>query len=211
MYQQVTSCPFPIYADPTKKLYDELGMTKTLDLGPRPEYQRRSTMLGMLQSIGQSLKHIKGGQAFQGGGYQQVGGEFLFEPVNAATPVNSPAGGLKEMGDVGGILGDGLEHEGGFEEKKVSWCHRMRNTRDHAEIPELREVLGFEDEGIPGKDKKRWSKAVGERKGTGTSSITNAKFGTLSEERMHGAKNERHSTSSENLMGTPDVVCCEEK
>lgn len=30
-----------------------------------------------------------------------------------------------------------------FENGQVTWCHRMRNTRGHAEVPELRAVLGF--------------------------------------------------------------------
>lgn len=30
-----------------------------------------------------------------------------------------------------------------FEGGKVLWCHRMRNTRDHAEIPELKQHLGL--------------------------------------------------------------------
>ncbi|TVY83031.1 Thioredoxin-like protein AAED1 [Lachnellula suecica] len=169
MYKQETSCPFPVYADPTKKLYDELGMLRTLNLGSRPEYMRRSLMSAMAGSFVQSLKQMKGGKAFQGGDYQQVGGEFLFEPVNMSTPICSPdvANGdneAKKLGEVGnGNLGSGDY----LEEKRVTWCHRMRNTRDHAEIPELREVLGFDGEGIPGQNRKRWTRALGERKGTG--------------------------------------------
>jgi hypothetical protein len=26
---------------------------------------------------------------------------------------------------------------------KVEWCHRMKTTRDHAEMPELKKVLGI--------------------------------------------------------------------
>ncbi|PQE21053.1 fmHP protein [Rutstroemia sp. NJR-2017a WRK4] len=193
MYQEATNCPFPIYADPTKKLYDELGMMRTLSMGPRPEYQRRGTMLGMAQSVMQSLKQIKGGKLLQGGDYQQVGGEFLFEPVQMATPISSPAVGLPEyerkMQASGGILGNGSElgEQQGYEEKKITWCHRMKNTRDHAEIPEIREVLGFDDIGEGGKDKKRWSKALSERKGTGintgaTSAATSLKLGGVSED-----------------------------
>lgn len=91
---------------------------------------------------------------------KQVGGEFLFEPITDVMQspiVPSPNGESKE--------------EYFEEEKKVTWCHRMKNTRDHAEIPELREVLGFEDHGKPGKNQKRWSKAIGSRKGTGLSSM----------------------------------------
>lgn len=155
MYQEVTECPFPIYSDPTKRLYSELGMTRTLTLGPRPEYIRKSLLHGIVTGFIQGLKHVKGGLATKAGDIQQVGGEFLFEPVGgvAASPMVTPS-----------------EENG--EEKKVTWCHRMRNTRDHAEIPELREVLGLEGTGISGKNKRRWSKALGTRKGTGLSGRT---------------------------------------
>lgn len=33
-----------------------------------------------------------------------------------------------------------------FESGEVKWCHRMENTRDHAELEVLREVLGVEEE-----------------------------------------------------------------
>ncbi|KAK6597706.1 hypothetical protein H4I96_08658 [Botrytis cinerea] len=156
MYQEATNCPFPIYADPTKKLYDELGMMRTLNLGARPEYQRRGTLMGIGQSVLQSLKQIKGGKLFQGGDYQQVGGEFLFEPVRMSTPITSPADGPVGMHASGGILGNGdkIGESEGYEEKRITWCHRMKNTRDHAEIPEIREVLGF-DEMVEGERTKR--------------------------------------------------------
>ncbi|KAG9242903.1 AhpC/TSA antioxidant enzyme-domain-containing protein [Calycina marina] len=160
MYQELTACPFPIYADPTKALYDSLGMLKTLNMGERPDYQRRGTLLGMVQSIGQGFKALKTGKALQAGDMQQVGGEFLFEPVDAATPMHSPSEETRQ-------LGDAPEREG--EEKRVTWCHRMRNTRDHAELPELREVLGLDGEGESGGDSKRWMKALRQRKGTGLS------------------------------------------
>lgn len=180
MYQEVTNCPFPIYADPTKKLYDELGMMRTLNLGTRPEYQRRGTLMGIGQSVLQSLKQIKGGKLFQGGDYQQVGGEFLFEPVRMATPITSPADGPVGMDASGGILGNGdkIGENEGFEEKRITWCHRMKNTRDHAEVPEIREVLGFDEMVEGGKNQKRWSKALSERKGTGVSIGARSSRGT---------------------------------
>ncbi|KAJ8062432.1 hypothetical protein OCU04_008972 [Sclerotinia nivalis] len=180
MYQEATNCPFPIYADPTKKLYDELGMMRTLNLGTRPEYQRRSTLLGMAQSVVQSLKQIKGGKLFQGGDYQQVGGEFLFEPVRMATPITSPTDERPDLHANGGILGNGdkIGENEGYEDKMVTWCHRMKNTRDHAEIPEIREVLGFDEIGDGGKNQKRWSKALSERKGTGMSIRARSSRGT---------------------------------
>lgn len=153
-------------------------MMRTLNLGTRPEYQRRGTLLGMAQSVVQSLKQIKSGNLFQGGDYQQVGGEFLFEPVRMATPITSPADGpLEGMHANGGILGNGdkMGENEGFEEKRITWCHRMKNTRDHAEIPEIREILGFDELVEGGKNQKRWSKALSERKGTGLSTGTGAR------------------------------------
>lgn len=158
MYQEATQCPFPIYADPTKKLYEEFGMTSTWALGPRPEYMRKGMLTSTILSVFQGLRQLPKGRANKAGNMQQVGGEFLFEPAAlengvADSPVTTPA------------CEDG-------EEKKVTWCHRMRNTRDHAEIPELREVLGLEGEGVSGGNKRRWSRAVGERKGTGLSAMS---------------------------------------
>ncbi|MCJ1233993.1 hypothetical protein MMC14_001951 [Varicellaria rhodocarpa] len=42
-----------------------------------------------------------------------------------------------------------------FEDGQVKWCHRMKNTRDHAEVTELRRRLGLDDERPP--VRKRWS------------------------------------------------------
>ncbi|KFY39766.1 hypothetical protein V494_03851 [Pseudogymnoascus sp. VKM F-4513 (FW-928)] len=154
MYADATACPFPIYSDPTAKLYSDLGMVRTLALGARPEYQRRGLVTSTLASIVQGLKQIPAGRALVGGDMQQVGGEFLFEPVGelAASPI-TPGVGEEE-------------------DKRVVWCHRMRNTRDHAEVPELREVLGLDGLGVPGGNAKRWMKAVSERKGTGLSTMS---------------------------------------
>jgi hypothetical protein len=163
MYQEATSCPFPIYADPTKRLYEELGMTRTLALGSRPEYMRKSMLSSIALSVVQGLKQLKSGAATKGGDVQQVGGEFLFEPLSFAALESGmePPTPITPLGEDG-------------EEKRVMWCHRMRNTRDHAEIPELREVLGLDGMGVPGRNSKRWDKAVGKRKGTGLSSASSA-------------------------------------
>ncbi|KAJ2957636.1 hypothetical protein NQ176_g11234 [Zarea fungicola] len=71
---------------------------------------------------------------------------------------------------------DSFEHrtgEGGstqqLEEKKITWCHRMRTTRDHAEIPEIMELLGLDGHGHPIKDSVLWEKTINKRKGTGLS------------------------------------------
>ncbi|KAL8708647.1 MAG: hypothetical protein Q9220_006472 [cf. Caloplaca sp. 1 TL-2023] len=107
MYIRETECPYPIYADPSKKLYAQLGMTRTLALGPRsPQYMQYSLPSAMVRAVYQGLKAGRG--ALKGGDYWQVGGEFVLE--------------------------DG----------QVTWCHRMTNTRDHAEIPTLRKQLSLD-------------------------------------------------------------------
>jgi hypothetical protein len=74
-------------------------------------------MVLILKSIAQSLRRIWAGDMLKGGDLKQVGGEFLFE---AAAP-----GKRRDDSDV-----------------QVTWCHRMRNTRDHAEVPIIRQVMG---------------------------------------------------------------------
>ena len=44
-----------------------------------------------------------------------------------------------------------------FQNGKVTWCHRMKSTRDHAEIPLVRQQLGLDD--TPPPLRKRWSAA----------------------------------------------------
>ncbi|KAM0805546.1 AhpC/TSA antioxidant enzyme-domain-containing protein [Usnea florida] len=119
MYIHETGCPFPIYADPSRKLYRLLRMTSTLSLGKSPQYMQRSVLSMAVSSFIQELK--SGRNMLSGGDFRQVGGEFFFQSG------------------------------------KVTWCHRMRNTRDHAEIPVVRQQLGLDD--TPAPQRKRWSAA----------------------------------------------------
>lgn len=119
MYVQETGCPFPMYADPTRKIYHLFRMTSTLHLGKTPQYSQRSLLSMAVSSFLQELK--SGRNMLSGGDFRQVGGEFLFQ------------------------------------NGKVTWCRRMRNTRDHAEIPLVRQQLGLDDTPVP--QRKRWSAA----------------------------------------------------
>ena len=104
-YVKETNCPFAIYADPTRKLYDGLGMSRTLSLGEKkPDYIKSSFVGNVLKSAVSQFS--AGSSMFQGGDIHQVGGEYL------------------------------VDREG-----KILWSHQMNNTRDHAEIDELRRVL----------------------------------------------------------------------
>ncbi|GAP91205.1 putative thioredoxin-like protein AAED1 [Rosellinia necatrix] len=173
-YVRETGCAFPVYADPTQRLYRELGMVRTLSLGPRPAYLQNKTVAHTVVSgIFQGLRQVRAGLATKMGDQRQVGGEFLFEPASRsldtpiATPVFEtppPPPPLTEKAE-----GDGEGRAPSVEEKCVTWCHRMRTTRDHAELPELMEVLGLEGNGAPARDARRWQKALTARKGTGLS------------------------------------------
>ncbi|TKA70850.1 hypothetical protein B0A49_07044 [Cryomyces minteri] len=107
MYAHATHCAFPLFADPDRAIYDALGMTRTLNLGPRkPDYVVGGMVANVLSSVWQGLK--QGAAALKGGDVQQVGGEFLFDGAG-----------------------------------EVTWCHRMRYTRDHTEVEELKTMLGL--------------------------------------------------------------------
>ncbi|GFP56998.1 peroxiredoxin-like 2C [Trichoderma asperellum] len=174
MYAKETGCQFPIYTDPTRSLFDALGMVKTLQMGTKPAYAKKSTSRGIFDSIVQGLKHVPKGLALKSGDHRQVGGEFLYEPFHVATPISTPT---QEQPPKFGSLAkpettqDNVEDERA-EDKRITWCHRMKTTRDHVELPELMEVLGLDtathkpvvkDE----KDEKRWEEATRSRKGTG--------------------------------------------
>ena len=99
---------YPIYCDPSRQLYQKLGMMSSLSTGDsQPEYASQ----GVLSSAVSSIKNMvtSGTHALHGGHPAQNGGELLF--------------------------GNGGE---------LIWCKRMRHTRDHAEVTELRQVLGLE-------------------------------------------------------------------
>ncbi|KAF2860739.1 hypothetical protein K470DRAFT_206002, partial [Piedraia hortae CBS 480.64] len=112
-YKKFTGCPFPMYAEPTRRLFRKLGMMVTLNIGRgRPEYMKDISVpnwiSGQFKTVGRSLKDpdgIRKRDVFRGGNMMQIGGEFLFDD------------------------GD------------VIWCHRMRNYRDHTEVTDLRRLL----------------------------------------------------------------------
>ncbi|KAI2473289.1 AhpC/TSA antioxidant enzyme-domain-containing protein [Annulohypoxylon bovei var. microspora] len=172
-YLQETGCPFPVYADPTRRLYSELGMVRTLAMGSRPAYlQGKSLAHTVVAGVVQGLKQVKSGLVMKMGDQRQVGGEFLFEPATLTieTPVTTPRSEEDkklEITSEDNKLDN--QEDPKIEEKRVTWCHRMRTTRDHAEMPELLEVLGLDGSGAVIKDKKRWEKALRTRKGTGLS------------------------------------------
>ncbi|KHN96582.1 fmHP [Metarhizium album ARSEF 1941] len=170
MYIEATNCPFPLYTDPTRALFDALGMTKTFALGSKPAYMRKSMWRSTLDSIGQGLKVLPKGLSLKSGDQRQVGGEFLFEPLDVVTPITTPmyerpAAIGSTQGATGGSRDRGDDEP--VERKRITWCHRMKTTRDHTEIPKLMEVLGLDGNGLPMKDQETWITALQSGRGTG--------------------------------------------
>ena len=111
-YRKRTGAPaeFAFYCDPTRQVYQKLGMLVSYKQGQKPEYLSGKSLVGStLSSILNAV--ASGRQALHSGKSSQNGGEWLFQ---------------------GGQL---------------QWCRRMRNTMDHAETKELKQVLGWEGEG----------------------------------------------------------------
>ncbi|KAF1824444.1 uncharacterized protein K489DRAFT_315858 [Dissoconium aciculare CBS 342.82] len=117
-WRNFTQCPFPIYAEPSRKLFKKLGMNVSMNFGLRPPEYMKGT--GTVPWLTNQVKNIHKGlwapepsltvkDVFRGGNPMQVGGEFLFE--------------------------DG----------QVLWCHRMKHYRNHAEVPVLRKLLDLDD------------------------------------------------------------------
>jgi peroxiredoxin len=75
-YTKDTTCPFPIYADPTQKIYAAFGMIRTLSLGDKkPDYIKSSFLSNIAKSAVSQFS--AGSSMFQGGDIQQAGGEYL--------------------------------------------------------------------------------------------------------------------------------------
>jgi hypothetical protein len=76
-YKERTGTSFPIYCDPSRKLYIKLGMTSSLSMGDqKPSYIQSSILGGTLKSMSNMLASGMG--AFKGGDYSQNGGEWVF-------------------------------------------------------------------------------------------------------------------------------------
>ncbi|KAL4901236.1 hypothetical protein BDW74DRAFT_87151 [Aspergillus multicolor] len=78
-YAESTHCPYPMYCDPSRKLYDTLGMITGWEVGPQPSYISKGIPRLAVEGIWEGLKHIWSGKTFKAGPGEQQGGEFLFE------------------------------------------------------------------------------------------------------------------------------------
>lgn len=82
VYRAATGCPFPIFAQPSRKLYKILGMGLSLSFGAkRPEYMKKINPTVWLSKQVVDLAKYEGqkGTRFKSGNWLQIGGEFLFQ------------------------------------------------------------------------------------------------------------------------------------
>ncbi|GAA6021452.1 hypothetical protein JCM10207_004740 [Rhodosporidiobolus poonsookiae] len=79
-YKDNLDTPFEVYADPSKKTYEALGMTlRTLDMGSeKPAYVRQGMFWNALGSIVTAFKMKR--VTTPAGDIKQLGGEFVFGP-----------------------------------------------------------------------------------------------------------------------------------
>lgn len=110
-YASQTHFPYPIYTNPSRRLYDALEMVSSSAVGARPDYISRSVFRLALDGIWQALGHIPSGLAVKAGTPEQQGGEVLFEKA-----------------------GDGGE-------SRITWIHRMQRSWGRTEIPELSSII----------------------------------------------------------------------
>lgn len=75
-YTAETSCEFPIFTDPTRRIHEKLQMNKSLASYEKPAYMKHSLFSLIMRSVRQMVG--SGFEAFKGGDYSQNGGEWIF-------------------------------------------------------------------------------------------------------------------------------------
>lgn len=125
-------------------------MQRSLSLGwNAPNYIQHTLAAGVVKSIVQGVKRIPAGDVMKAGDLSQNGGEYLFEVEGGDTRSTHREAWSKIKGNAGLNV-------------QVTFCHRMRNTRDHTEIPRLVELLGSSDSDErsrrpPSRPGRRWT------------------------------------------------------
>lgn len=106
-------------------------MQRSLSLGRKgPDYIQHTLAAGMMKSIVQGVRRIGAGDVMKAGDMRQNGGEFVLEVSGADQRSNN----VEIAGETKGNRGLG--------NVQVMFCHRMQNSRDHTEIPQLARLLG---------------------------------------------------------------------
>lgn len=171
-YKAVTGCPFPIFAEPSRALFKCLGMVLSGNIGgTRPDYMKdispAAWAAGQVTTIRQGLKVRQAALAQQKleakarleanrRQAQEEAEEFermdKLEKLDAQSQRSGNSSDIKEptlairKRDI--IRGGNPFQIGGeflFEEGEVIWCHRMKNYRNHVEVPMIRKILELDE------------------------------------------------------------------
>ncbi|EON63521.1 hypothetical protein W97_02749 [Coniosporium apollinis CBS 100218] len=158
-YKAQTGCPFPIFADPSRKLYKVLGMSWTLDMGPRADYMvdREGKEINELKWVSGQIKDWAVVGAGKGTplpdpasmSRPQSRHKALTDAEREAEEARAKAEKKKKLARRNMFKGGNMLQIGGeflFRDGEVEWCHRMKNYRGHADIQVLRRVLEIDDD-----------------------------------------------------------------
>jgi hypothetical protein len=76
-YMEETSNDFPIYTDPSGKIYEKLQMRRTGGFTESPPYSKFTFTTGLAETLKQIWK--RGWAGLRGGNWNQQGGEWIFQ------------------------------------------------------------------------------------------------------------------------------------
>lgn len=113
-YTEKTGCKFPVYTDPSVKLYDDLGMVRQMPGSKQATWAKHTFWQYFMAGFPQIWAHRSDGLWTKPGDGRQMGGELLFEVKEGA-----PAG-----------------------EKRLTWFNRMQQSPDHIAPEDLAKSLG---------------------------------------------------------------------
>lgn len=170
-YKEITGSSFPIFAEPSRRLFKKLGMVISANIGrQRPEYMRdisaHAWLAGQVTTIKQGLEARRDVKriARMTSGFDLVPAPHAMSADNASdsnvqgqvprhehlvdlrrAEMLARARSIRKRDLVKG--GNPLQIGGEFlfEDGEVIWCHRMRHYRNHVEVSDIRRLLDLDE------------------------------------------------------------------
>lgn len=165
-YKEITGTSFPIFAEPSRRLFKKLGMVLSANLGrQRPGYMRDISapawLAGQITTMRQGLqarKDVKRITRMTSGfdlvpvprnppdtasAQEEVSYEHLVDFKEAEMLARAKSIRKRDLVRGGNPFQIGGEFL--FEDGEVIWCHRMRHYRNHVEISDIRRLLDLEE------------------------------------------------------------------
>ncbi|QIW99898.1 hypothetical protein AMS68_005416 [Peltaster fructicola] len=167
-YKEITGTSFPVFAEPSRRLFKKLGMVLSGSIGrQRPEYMRDISapawLAGQVTTIRHGLrarKEVKrivkmtsGFDLIQAPRYQNSTSDSNSQEEDPyqqwadlkRAEMVARAKSIRKRDLIRG--GNPLQIGGEFlfEDGEVIWCHRMRHYRNHVEVSDIRRLLDLDD------------------------------------------------------------------